>query len=454
MEAQKTIKKAASLTGTGLHSGEQATVTLYPAPENHGIKFVRTDCENAPEIEADIDNVVDLVRGTAIGRKDIKIFSIEHCMSALSGMEIDNCRVEVTTGELPLLDGSSFPYVELIKNAGIQKQDEPRNYITIDKPILLYQDNDTAYSLFPSSHFNMTLMIDYSHKHPVVGVQHTTLYNREDYEKEFAPARTFCFLSEIETLREQGRIKGGSLDSAVVVQDIDLTEEHIAYMRRLFDYDGPIEPGKNGFLNNAQLRFYNELCRHKAVDLIGDLYLLGRPIQGHVLAAKTSHETNHKFAQKIRKYIRKREKEKKENGLDVKDIMQILPHRYPFLLIDRVEEVEPDTHAVCVKNVSMNEPFFQGHFPGEPVMPGVLQVEAMAQAGGIMGLYGKKGTTGKRIYFMGVDHARFRGAVRPGDVLRVEVHVIKRRRDTMRFSGKCFVRNNLVCEAELLAMLA
>ncbi len=442
-----------SLTGTGLHSGEEATVTLYPAPENHGIKFVRTDIENAPEIEADIDNVVDLVRGTAIGKKEIKLFSIEHCMSALSGMEIDNCRIEVTKGELPLLDGSSLPYVELIKQAGIQQQEATRNYITVDKPILLYQDNDTAYSLFPASHFNMTLMIDYSHKHPVVGVQHTTLFNRGDFEKEFAPARTFCFLSEIEMLREKGRIKGGSLDSAVVVQDIELTEEHISYIRRLFNYDGPVTPGKNGFLNNEKLRFYNELCRHKAVDLIGDLYLLGRPIQGHVLAAKTSHESNHKFAQKIRKYIRKKEKEKKEQGLDIKEVLNILPHRYPFLLIDSVEEVEPDKRTVAIKNVSINEPFFQGHFPGEPIMPGVLQIEAMAQAGGIMGMYGKKIGKEKRIAFMGVDNARFRGAVRPGDTLRIEVNVIKRRRNTMRFSGKCFVHNNLVCEAELLAML-
>lgn len=453
MAFQHTVKKSGSLTGIGLHTAARATVTINPAPENYGIRFIRTDLPEKPEIPADIDNVVDNSRGTAIGNGAVRIYSIEHIMSAFAGMGIDNCRVEVDAQEIPLMDGSALPFVQLIKKAGIVEQAEVREFIVIDKPTFLYNKDDIALSVFPADHFHISLMIDY--KHPAIGAQHTTLYSLDDYEKEFAPARTFCFLSEIEKLREQGLIKGGSIHSAMVVQDITLTKEHISYLQRLFDEQGPIFEGENGFLNNKPLHFPNELCRHKAVDLIGDLYLLGKPICGHLTGARTGHAANIEIARKIREYVKKRDEERKlKQGpvITYKDILELLPHRYPFLLVDSVVSLEPGKKIIATKNVSFNDNFFKGHFPGSPIMPGVLQIEAMAQAGAIMAMYGD-GSKGSTMLFMGIDNARFRGQVRPGDCLRLEVEMIQRRRNTMRYLGKCFVKDTLICEAELFAMI-
>ncbi|MBN1130899.1 MAG: bifunctional UDP-3-O-[3-hydroxymyristoyl] N-acetylglucosamine deacetylase/3-hydroxyacyl-ACP dehydratase [Chitinispirillaceae bacterium] len=455
MSMQHTIRKSVTLTGVGLHTGASAEVTLKPAPENHGIRFVRTDVENAPEIAADIDNVVDLSRGTAVGKNGVSVHSTEHCMSALAGLQIDNCLVEVNAPELPLMDGSAMPYVALIQRAGIEEQNVQREYITIDEPIV-YTRGDIALGVLPSQSFCVTVMIDY--KHPALGAQHTTLFRIDDYAREFAPARTFCFLSEIEKLREQGLIKGGSLDSAMVVQDVELTEDHIEYIRTLFNETRPIARGANGFLNNVPLRFPNELCRHKVVDLVGDLYLLGRPLLGHIQAARTGHAANIELAKMVRAYVNEQKKKSDGSRVSWKEIMELLPHRYPFLLIDKVVNVDPGKSLTAIKNVSFNEPFFQGHFPGNPVMPGVLQIEAMAQAGGIMELYARKlhddaRTNEQTILFLGIDQVRFRGIVRPGDCLRIEVEMKQNRRDTIRFKGECYVDNKLVCEAELMAML-
>ncbi len=454
MALQHTIKKSGSLTGIGLHTAARATVSIHPAPVDYGIRFIRSDLEQRPEIIADIDNVVDNSRGTVIGIDDVRIYTIEHIMSAFAGLEVDNCLVEVNAQEIPLMDGSALPFVELIKKIGVEEQAAQREYLVMDKPMWLYNKDNIAISVFPSDHFHITLMIDYNH--PAIGAQHTTLFDLSDFHREFAPARTFCFLSEIEKLREEGLIKGGTLDSAVVVQDIPLTEEHIEYLRRLFNVTGPLHEGKNGFLNNAKLLYPNELCRHKAVDLIGDLYLLGKPIRGHVLGARTGHAANIELAKKIRAYINKRDsaKGKREEPLvDHNEILDILPHRYPFLLVDNVLSIEPGKKITAVKNVSFNDNFFQGHFPGNPVMPGVLQIEALAQAGGIMALYGRKAVKDNTVLFMGIDRARFRGQVRPGDCLRMEVEMLQSRRSTMRFAGKCYVKNTLVCEAELMAMM-
>lgn len=456
MAKQHTIGSSVSLSGIGLHTGEKATVTLNAAPENYGIRFVRSDVPNSPEIPALLDYVVDLARGTTIGINEAKVSTIEHLMAAFAGMEIDNCRVEVSASEIPLMDGSSLPFIELLEHSGIVEQDADRQFIVIDKPMMLYQKGEVAYGVFPSDHFYITLLTDYGHKHPAVGVQHTTMFSLKDFAKEFAPSRTFCFLSEIEMLREKGLIKGGNLHSAVVVQDVELSEDHIDYIKRLFPDEGPITPGTDGFLNGTKLRFPNELCRHKALDLIGDLYLLGKPVLGLIQAARTSHAANHEMAKKIREHLLAREElaARKKNSYDVQDILTALPHRYPFLLIDKIVDVVPDKSAVCIKNVTFNEPFFQGHFPGNPVMPGVLQVEAMAQAGGIMGTYGKDSSEEKVMYFMAVDKVRFRQIVRPGDCLRIEVKMLQNRRGTIKFAGKCFVEDKLVCEAELMAMLA
>jgi UDP-3-O-[3-hydroxymyristoyl] N-acetylglucosamine deacetylase/3-hydroxyacyl-[acyl-carrier-protein] dehydratase len=455
MPLQHTIQRAVSLSGSGLHTGETTKVTLHPAPENHGIRFFRTDVADCPEIEADIDNVVDIARGTSIGKNGVKIYSVEHLMSAFAGLEIDNCRVEMDASEVPLMDGSALPFVELIEKAGIVEQAAQREFLKIDEPMMIYLKDDVTFGILPFDAFRVTLLIDY--KHPALGVQHTTLVSLKDFVKEYAPSRTFCFLSEIERLRESGLIKGGRLDNAVVVQDVELTKDHIDYMHTLFDWKGPIEKGENGFINNAKLRFFNELCRHKVVDLIGDFYLLGRPLLCHVQAACTGHAANIEMAKKIRDYLRKKKDRKAEEEkppVTLQEVFAILPHRYPFLLIDKVLEIEPRKRIVAQKNVTVNEPFFQGHFPNDPIMPGVLQIEAMAQAGGIMGLFGKKFDKGNSIAFLGIDNARFRGFVRPGDVLRIEVETLQDRRNTMRFAGKCYVGKKLVCEAELLAMLS
>ncbi|NLE02652.1 MAG: bifunctional UDP-3-O-[3-hydroxymyristoyl] N-acetylglucosamine deacetylase/3-hydroxyacyl-ACP dehydratase [Fibrobacter sp.] len=453
MALQQTIGKSVSITGVGLHTGVPTKVTFNPAPENYGIRFIRVDLENKPEILADIDNVVDLARGTTIGKDGIRVYSIEHVMSCFAGLGIDNCRVDVEAQEIPLLDGSSLPYVKMVEEAGIVEQQVERRYITLTEPVM-YVKGDVALGVFPLDHFRLTLEVDYNY--PALGAQYTTLFSLNDYVKDFAPARTFCFLSEIEKLREQGLIKGGSLDSALVVQDVELTNERIDYIHKLFAYQGPIKSGKNGFLNDTELRFYNEPCRHKALDLIGDLYLLGKPIKAHVIGARTGHAANIAVAKNIREAITKSVKTAADGGVKVsyQDILDILPHRYPFLLVDKVLELVPGKSIVAVKNVSFNDNFFQGHFPGNPVMPGVLQIEAMAQAMGVMGLFGTKNPNGEppKVLFMGIDKARFRGIVRPGDTLRMELKMLQFRRGIGKAEGKCFVDDKLVCEAEMMAM--
>ena len=457
MSRQHTIGKSVSLTGTGLHTGVPTKVTFNPAPENYGIRFVRSDLATQPEIIADIDNVVDLARGTTIGKDDVRVYSIEHVMAAFNGLRIDNCRIEVEAQEIPLMDGSAQPYVKLIREAGIIEQKAEREYIVITEP-LMYVNGDVALAIFPLDHFRLTLEIDYNY--PALGAQYTTLFSLDDFEKDFAPSRTFCFLSEIEKLREQELIKGGSLSSALVVQDVELTGEHINYIRRLFPNEGPIEPGKNGFLNNTELRYRNEPCRHKALDLIGDFYLLGKPLKAHIIGARTGHAANIAGAKKIREYINRKSESSvtatKEKGISLTydEILNILPHRYPFLLIDSVKELIPDKYICAIKNVSFNDNFFTGHFPDNPTMPGVLMIEAMAQAGGIMGLYSSKqeGGLDNGVLFLGIDKARFRGIVRPGDQLRMECTMKKFRRGTGVFEGKCYVKDKLVCEAEMLAM--
>jgi UDP-3-O-[3-hydroxymyristoyl] N-acetylglucosamine deacetylase/3-hydroxyacyl-[acyl-carrier-protein] dehydratase len=451
MALQQSIGKPVSINGVGLVTGVNTKLTFNPAPEHYGISFVRTDLDNKPEIKADIDFVTEFSNGINLGKDGVNILSIEHLMSAFAGMKIDNCRIEIDAPEIPFLDGSALPYAELIKEAGIVEQKAQREFLTIDQPVI-HVDGEAALSVFPLDDFRLTLEIDY--KHPVLGAQYTTLFSLNDFEKEFAPARTFSFLSEVEKLLEQGNLKGATPDCAIIVQDFDLTDDRIERLRRLFAWNGPIESGKNGLLNNTELRFQNEPCRHKALDIIGDLYLLGKPVKAHIIGARTGHPANITIVKKLREYfnLNNRIKEGTSVQIDYNGILNTIPHRYPFLLVDKVLEIVPGKRIIAQKNVSFNENFFTGHFPENPVMPGVLQIEALAQACTIMGLFGKADSQ-KKVLFLGIDNARFRGMVRPGDTLRLEVKTLQFRRGAGKFEGKAYVDDKLVCETEMLAML-
>lgn len=301
MSKQKTVGGVGSLSGIGLHTGANATITLNPAPDNYGIRFVRIDIEGSPEIPANIDYIVGNARGSAVGIGDAVVHTVEHLLAALASQGISNCRIEVDAEELPLMDGSAKPFIELLDEIGIVDQESEQEYIIIDEPLILYSKGNIALTVIPADQFYITLMVDY--KNPIIGAQHTTMLNYDDFRTEFAPARTFCFLSEIESLYDAGLIKGGRFDSAVVIQDVPFDQDHVDRISKILKYDGPITEGTNGFVNNMKLRFDNELCRHKAVDLVGDLYLLGKPIKGHILGARTGHAANHELCKKIRHHF-------------------------------------------------------------------------------------------------------------------------------------------------------
>lgn len=456
---QRTIKKSISYSGTGLHTGNQTTITFKPAETNRGIVFVRKDLEGHPQIPALIENVVDIIRGTSIGKGNVKVCTVEHVLASLAGLELDNVIVELDSNEPPVGDGSCLPFVQALLKAGIVEQDQPKNYIEIDTP-LFYSEKERGVDIvvLPSDQLRMTFMIDY--KNPALGTQYTSLVSLEsEFVEEFAPARTFCFLSEVEMLREQGIIKGGDLDNAVVIVDRKVDKKELKRIKDLFNLKQDMFVGKTGILNDVKLRFPNEPCRHKANDLLGDLYLLGAPLKAHVLAARSGHAANVELIKKIkREYDKKKiaqkypKKHKGDFLLGIDAILEIMPHRYPFLLIDRIIDLEPNKRVVAIKNVSINEPFFSGHFPGHPIMPGVLIVEAMAQAGGFLLLNALKSP--KMVYFLGMDEVRFRKPVVPGDQLRLEAEMIQFRRGACRIQTKAFVEDDLVAEAMLMATAA
>jgi UDP-3-O-[3-hydroxymyristoyl] N-acetylglucosamine deacetylase/3-hydroxyacyl-[acyl-carrier-protein] dehydratase len=453
---QRTIKKSISYSGIGLHTGNQTTITFKPAETNSGIVFVRKDLEGHPQIPALIENVVDIIRGTSIGKGNVKVCTVEHVLASLAGLELDNVIVELDSNEPPVGDGSCLPFVQALLKAGIVEQDQPKNYIEIDTP-LFYSEKERGVDIvvLPSDQLRMTFMIDY--KNPALGTQYTSLISLEsEFVEEFAPARTFCFLSEVEMLREQGIIKGGDLDNAVVIVDRKVDKKELKRIKALFNLKQDMFVGKTGILNDVKLRFPNEPCRHKANDLLGDLYLLGAPLKAHVLAARSGHAANVELIKKIkREYDKKKitqkypKKHKGDFLLGIDAILEIMPHRYPFLLIDRIIDLEPNKRVVAIKNVSINEPFFSGHFPGHPIMPGVLIVEAMAQAGGFLLLNALKSP--KMVYFLGMDEVRFRKPVVPGDQLRLEAEMIQFRRGACRIQAKAFVEDDLVAEAMLMA---
>jgi UDP-3-O-[3-hydroxymyristoyl] N-acetylglucosamine deacetylase / 3-hydroxyacyl-[acyl-carrier-protein] dehydratase len=460
MEKQRTLQKSVAFSGTGLHTGNPSTITFHPAPANYGYVFVRTDLDTPIEIPALVEYVVDLSRGTTLGINGVRVHTVEHVLAALAGLRIDNCRIELNSNEPPVIDGSSMPYVNALLEAGITELNAEREYFVIDEAIrYTNEDKHVDIVALPNNDYRITVMIDYFN--PALGSQHTGMFDLEkEFVSEFAPARTFCFLTEVMHLHKQGLIRGGSLDSAIVIIDKEMTPDELGELKQIFRLNGVPNLGENGILNGTNLRFKNEPVRHKLLDMIGDLALIGVPLKAQILAARPGHASNIEFGKLIRtKYLENKIKFKKpvpndKKSLDINDIMKILPHRYPFLLIDRIISIDDENSIIIgLKNVTINEPFFGGHFPEKPVMPGVLILEALAQAGGLMMTRKVENIDNKLAFFMGVKNAKFRKPVFPGDQLIMEVKLISKRLNTFLFEGKVMVDGQIVAEAEFQAAL-
>jgi UDP-3-O-[3-hydroxymyristoyl] N-acetylglucosamine deacetylase / 3-hydroxyacyl-[acyl-carrier-protein] dehydratase len=459
LKNQRTIAKPCSLSGTGLHTGNKTTVTFRPSAANTGIRFRRVDLPEKPEIPAEIDHVVDNLRDTTLGKGGVQIRQVEHVLAAVYGLEIDNVIIELDSNEPPVGDGSAMPFVEILQKAGFEEQDSPKDYLTIEETIA-YSDKSKGIDMvvFPSDDFRITFMVDY--QNPALGTEYTSMYSLTDeFVKEFASARTFCFLHEVETLHDQGLIQGGNLGNAVVIIDRKLEESELKALAKKFGLKEEITTGATGILGGKELRYYNEPVRHKTLDLIGDLALIGRPLKAHVMAARSGHAAHVELVKQIRKIYKKKQitskyqtqPAKKGVFLDAQAIQRILPHRYPFLLVDRIVDLIPGERVIGIKNVSLNEPFFVGHFPSHPIMPGVLIVEAMAQTGAILILDSLEEPEKKLAYFMSIDQVKFRKPVVPGDQIQIEVSLIRSRASSYKMAGKAFVSGELVCEAELMA---
>ncbi|MBI5729551.1 MAG: bifunctional UDP-3-O-[3-hydroxymyristoyl] N-acetylglucosamine deacetylase/3-hydroxyacyl-ACP dehydratase [Ignavibacteriales bacterium] len=460
LELQRTIAKPVSLSGIGLHTGTSCTMTFVPAPENSGIKFVRVDLGGRPEIPANADFVVDISRGTTLGLGSAKVFTVEHVLAAIVGLQIDNITIELDGIEPPIGDGSAMPYVEKLVEAGFVTQEAPKDYLVIDQTVMYHNDEEKIDIVaLPMNSYRISMMVDY--ENPVLGSQHTGLFDLEkEFVTEFAPARTFSFLSEVEMLADKGLIKGGNIDNAVVIVDHEIDEAGLKRLKNKLGLAKDITLSHEGFLNNNKLRFKNEPVRHKLLDLMGDLALIGTPIKAQILAARPGHKANVEFAKKIRslyqqkKIVKKYQFVKKEGVVfDANAIQRILPHRYPFLLVDKIIELDLDKKVVGVKSVTVNEPFFQGHFPGQAIMPGVLIIEAMAQVSGILVLNSFMDPENHLVMFMSINNAKFRKPVVPGDQLYLESEVIGKKSKYFSIKGSAYVNNDLVAEAEFMGAI-
>lgn len=456
---QTTLQTEVSVSGVGLHTGKTANITIKPASDNFGIRFRRIDLKNKPEIKADLDNVIDVSRGTSIEENGGRVSTVEHVLAALAGMEVDNALIEIDGPEVPILDGSSDPFIEMLCKAGKKEQKAEREYFVLTEN-LTYEDPERKVEMLavPSDEFRVTVMVDYNS--PVLGTQHAALNKISEFKDEIAPCRTFVFLHELENLVKHNLIKGGDLDNAIVLVDRVVSQAELDKLATLLNKPR-VEVKERGILNNLELHFQNEPARHKLLDIVGDFALICQPIKAHILAARPGHAANIEFAKKIKQLI-KRDKLKKavpaidysqQPIYDINQISAILPHKYPFLLIDKIVELT-EHHVVGVKNVTMNEWFFQGHFPGNPVMPGVLQIEAMAQTGGILVLNTVKDPENYWTYFMKIEKARFKQRVLPGDTLIFRLELASPlRRGICHMKGEAYVGDKVVMEAEMMAQI-
>lgn len=457
MQKQNTLAASFSLQGKGLHSGLNIEVSFNPAPENHGYKIKRVDLPEQPVIDAVAENVINTQRGTVIGRKDIQISTIEHAMAALYAMGVDNCLIEVNAPEFPILDGSARHYVEEIQKVGLQEQNAARDYYIVKHKVEV-KDEETGASimLLPDDHFCVNTLISFNS--PVLNNQFATMNDVKDFPTEIAASRTFVFVRELEMLLQNNLIKGGDLDNAIVIYDQKVSQEALDKLADMMNV-----PHQNiqelGYINNEPLVFDNEPARHKLLDVIGDIALIGKPIKGRVIATRPGHSINNKLARIIRKQIKLNDVQapiydpNAEPVMDINRIRELLPHRYPFLLVDKIIELGKN-YIVGVKNITTNEPFFQGHFPQEPVMPGVLQVEAMAQTGGLLVLNTVDEPERYSTYFMKIDGVKFRQKVVPGDTLILRLELLAPiRRGISTMKGYVFVGDELVSEAEFMAQI-
>lgn len=459
MVKQKTINTEISLTGVGLHTGKEVKMTFKPAPANNGFTFVRVDLEGQPVVEADANYVVNTQRGTNLEKLGVKIQTPEHVLAALVGCDLDNVIIELNASELPIMDGSSKYFVEALEKAGIEEQNSKRNVYVV-KEVISFTDEVTGSEILvmPSDHFSVTTMVDFGTK--ILGTQNANLKNIADFKTEIAASRTFSFLHELEALLDNGLIKGGDLNNAIVYVDKDISDATMENLKKAFGKE-VINVKPNGILDNLTLHYPNEAARHKLLDVVGDLALIGTKIQGKIIANKPGHYVNTQFAKKMAKIIKIEQRNyvpvydlNLEPLMDIHKIMAVLPHRPPFLLIDRIIEMS-ESHVVGMKNVTMNENFFIGHFPEAPVMPGVLIVEAMAQTGGILVLSTVPDPENYLTYFMKIDNVKFKHKVLPGDTLIFKCDLITPiRRGICHMQANAYANGKLVAEAELMAQIA
>jgi UDP-3-O-[3-hydroxymyristoyl] N-acetylglucosamine deacetylase/3-hydroxyacyl-[acyl-carrier-protein] dehydratase len=457
-DMQHTLASSVSISGTGLHTGILVDMTLKPANPGFGIHFQRIDLPNQPIIKADCDLVTDTSRGTTLQVGEAKVSTVEHVLAALVGMGVDNCLIELNGPEIPIMDGSSMPFIELIEKAGVLEQEAAKAWYSIDENIFHYDEGKRVEMVaMPAMDYQITTLIDFNS--PVLGTQHAGLKTMRDFRNEIAPCRTFCFLHELEMLLDNDLIKGGDINNAIVVVDKPVTDDEMTRLAKIFKRE-KVEVKSEGYLNNLELRFPNEPARHKLLDVVGDLALIGYPIKARIIANRPGHSTNVEFAKKIKQYIKKNKHVKDVPVYDptmlpvynLEKIEKTLPHRFPFLLVDKITELT-DKHIVGIKNVTFNEWFFQGHFPGNPVMPGVLQVEALAQTGGILAINampeGQYDT-----YFLKIDNCKFKQKVVPGDTMILKLEMTAPiRRGICEMHGSVYVGGKVATEADLVAQL-